>query len=74
MLDSKLDQSVVSHILIDNKELLDHLPQVILSYVPRQTNRVAHNLASHGYESLVNQTWLYIAPDCVQDVIYSLCL
>lgn len=52
-----------SHVFIDIKQLLDHLPQVTLSYEPQQTHdRVAHTLVSHGYELLVNHFWFVTTP------------
>lgn len=65
--DSELDLSVVSHVFIDIKELSDHLPQVTLSYEPRQTHQVAHTLVSYSFELLVNHSWFVTNPDFVQD-------
>jgi hypothetical protein len=67
--DVQLDRSLVSHTLIDIKELLAHLSQVSILCEPRKTNRVAQSLASHAYELTVTQTWFSHAPVFIQDTL-----
>lgn len=53
--------------IVKIKELLLHPPHVTIFYEHRQTNRVAHFLASHGFESFVDQFWFSHAPDFIRN-------
>lgn len=55
--DAKMDQTMVSDILQDIKELLTQLPHVTLSFEHRQPNRVANSLASQAFDSSIDQMW-----------------
>lgn len=67
--DTHLNQFVVSHSLIDITELLLHLLQVIISFEPKQTNRVTHCLVNFANELSVNQVWLTSVSEFVQDAL-----
>lgn len=60
------------NLLEKNKEiqgLLNSNPGYALQFAHRQTNMVAHRLASHSFELNVNLEWLYSAPKLIVDAL-----
>jgi ribonuclease HI len=66
---AEMEQSLVTQTLKDIQELLLQLPHVTLSFEPRQTNRVAHSLASHALGSSIDHSWSSNALDFIQDAL-----
>ncbi|XP_062005945.1 uncharacterized protein LOC133723131 [Rosa rugosa] len=57
--------SIIDDILM----LLHSMPEVQIKYAPRSCNKVAHRLASIGFESHQNETWLTHSPSYIADVL-----
>ncbi|KAM5562111.1 hypothetical protein ABKV19_017365 [Rosa sericea] len=63
------DYSELAAILTDIHDLQRQFQEVQIGFAPRNCNQVAHRLASIGFESGQNESWLHQAPNCIVDVL-----
>ncbi|KAL8113302.1 hypothetical protein AgCh_020567 [Apium graveolens] len=56
-------------IVLDCIDLLKHYDEVLVDYVPRSANVVAHELARATYSMSGVHEWVDTPPDCIRDVL-----
>ncbi|KAL4368004.1 hypothetical protein GQ457_05G011570 [Hibiscus cannabinus] len=64
-----LDRSVAASFLKEAHEALLTCPGSVVSYIPRDCNRVAHTLAQWQLNSNVQFTFNFITPNCIEDFV-----
>ena len=57
----------------DIQSAMSRLLSISIEYVPRDCNKVAHRLASIGFEAENSFTWLDQVPECIHDVMQHDC-
>ena len=56
-------------IVLDCIKLFKHYDEVLVDYVPRSANVVAHELARATYSMSGVHKWVDNPPDCIRDVL-----
>lgn len=59
------DYSTFDYIVDDCKELVKHFEEVLIVFVPRSANNVAHLLARGAYSVSDLQEWITTAPEFI---------
>ena len=58
-------RSIFDTLVEDCRELLKHFEEVLVVFVNRSANSVAHKLAQAAYSMSGPHEWLYTAPDFI---------
>ena len=69
------DSSLLANgaLIEDIQTAMNRLQSTSIAYVPRDCNRVAHRLASIGFEATDSFTWFDQVPECIHDVMQHDC-
>lgn len=65
------DDSGTGHLTADLRVALSSIPDWEVGHICRQSNQVAHVLASLALREDMDRVWLYDPPDCIREILYA---
>jgi acyl carrier protein phosphodiesterase len=65
----EVDRSWMGHLIEDVKVELQAVVDWQLTFVRREGNKVAHDLAKYAWTHCLAETWHDMPPDCIHDTL-----